>query len=902
MNPASRLLDAMLRAQDAFIRGTGPDLVFSELLAVVLRITGSRDGSLAEFDGDAVQIRAGKAESAELLTVRQTGRSATEGQPAVLLCGAQSEPDGALVLEAFLPERARELEEVLPSFLTGLAGLFRGARARRDGRRGVEAILLRDGALAAITSAVAILDITQPGHPVVYCNAALAEMSGYAREEIIGLPYSFMAGAETDPVALQEVNAALQAKRGIALTLRTQHRDGTLFWNRLSYCPVTSGDGEVRCFVAVGDDITWKLHSEAELRRAKDQAEEAARYKSQLLANISHEIRTPMNAVIGMAGVLLETRLTAEQRDYVEIVRGGGEGLLSIINEILDFSKIDSGKLQLECEPFALRSCIESSLDLMAAAASGKGLEINYLIRRNTPDSWLGDNTRLRQILINLLANAVKFTEKGSVHLSIDSKPLTGASRELHFAVSDTGMGISREKIEEIFKPFHQADASTTRRHGGTGLGLSISRQLTEMMGGRMWAESTPGVGSTFHFTLRLESLAAAQPAPAERCSSLEQRRVLVIDRAPASREVLHQHLEEWKMNASVYSSLAAASAGVPAGRTFDVAIVDNDTPGLSVAALRRLTGDVPWIVTYSLGRRTHGLGASSDGARISWQSKPIKPSHLFESMLSWFQQPNEDSTESSPSIPANAEFVLERPFRILVVEDNPVNQKLSLLLLSRLGYRPDLAANGVEALATLKRQPYDVIFMDMHMPEMDGLEASRRIEQMFSADMRPWVIALTANAMASDRAICIEAGMRDFVSKPIRANDLRNALDRVPRAWTAPEFLTEMLVDEPETAHELLTLFLESTQTCIEQLNEASVARNKEDALKLLHGVKGSCRQIGALAMGDAADSMESRMHAWRPPDPFLEIWPLENAFEKVRTEMEVRIRSLPPAVVNAR
>jgi PAS domain S-box-containing protein len=900
------LLDAMLNAQAAFIRGGDPEVLFQELLANATGLTGSCEGCLAEFEADGIKVWAGCALDPRLLerleAARRTGESCTDSECSVLVCRNGSEAAGAIALRGCQTGGAFVAREAFEPFLNCVAGLFRGAQARRDGRRSAEAIRLRDRALSSITSAVAILDIAEPGHPIIYCNTALEAMSGYSSEEILGRPFSFMGGPGTDPETVREIKAALAEGRALDVTLRNYHRDGTPFWNRLCLCPVKSEDGAVRYFVTVGDNITWKIDSEAELRRAKDEAEAAARYKSQLLANISHEIRTPMNAVIGMTGVLLDTRLSAEQRDYVEIIRGGGEGLLSIVNEILDFSKIDSGNLSLEREQFDLRGCIESSLDLVAAAAAGKSIELGYLIEKDTPETWFGDVTRLRQILINLLGNAVKFTERGSVQLSVESALLEGPLRELHFRIKDTGVGISQDKIEEIFKPFQQGDSSTTRRHGGTGLGLSISMQLTQLMGGKMWAESTPERGSTFHFTVALGAAAGGMEArlqQRQRC--LAGRRALAIDRNPANRDLLKQHLEAWKMTAAVYPSLAEAAADMRAGEAFDFAVVDNDLPGLSAMALNRVTGDIPWVVLYSLGRRKHGLAGpagQADNPRILWHAKPIKPSQLCESLLSWFEEAHEASQHKSPAPLSDPEFARKRPFQILVVEDNPVNQKLSLLLLSRLGYRADVASNGMEALETLRRQPYDVVFMDMHMPEMDGVEASRRIQEAFSADMRPWIVALTANAMPSDRVICATAGMRDFISKPIRANDLRGALERVPRAWVSPDFLVEMLVEDPATVHELLTLFLEDTAAKLRTLNEAVGRGNAQDLLNLLHGMKGSCRQIGALKMGDAAEAMEETVEGG---DLTLETSALESAFEGVREEMEASVRALSLELLDA-
>ena len=896
-----QLLDAMLHAQAEFISGGDPRSLFQDLLADVLAATGSIHGTIVEFVPSGIELWAGSNPDLHLVQclkiAQRTGSAPPHRDFVIHLCPSAAKPAGAIVLSGPVRE-----PENLATLLSCVAGLFRGAQARREGRRNAEALRLRDRALASITSAVAILDVTQPGYPIIYCNAALETMAGYRSAEILGRPFSFMEGPATSLETMREMKAALAENRSLEATVTHYHRDGTPFWNQLSICPVKSEDGAVRYFVTVGDNISWKIDSEAELRRARDEAEAAVRYKSQLLANISHEIRTPMNAVIGMTGVLLDTRLTAEQRDYVEIIRSGGEGLLNIVNEILDFSKIESGKLSLESEQFDLRACIESALDLVAAAAAAKSLELGYRIPSDTPELWLGDVTRLRQILINLLGNSVKFTDRGSIQLSVSSQSGEGSLKKLHFQVSDTGVGISQHKIGEIFKPFQQADASTTRKHGGTGLGLSISMQLAELMDGKMWADSTPGVGSTFHFTIVLKALPGRGDARFRDAQpSLSGLRALVIDRSSADQEILRQHLTSWNIIPAIYPSLAAASADMVTGQTFDFAIVDNDLPALSPQALLKLIGDIPLLVLYSLGRRQIGLAPLSQGSeklqelekpKLTWHAKPIKPSHVCESLLNWFHESHDAPPQKAPRPMNDPDFARQHPFKILVAEDNLVNQKLSLLLLSRLGYQADIAGNGLEALEALKHRLYDVIFMDMHMPEMDGIEATRLICESFTPDMRPWIIALTANAMDSDRTTCAQAGMRDFISKPIHADELRASLERVPRSWVAPDFIEEMLQAEPEPVLELVNLFLDDTAANILSLHEAIAAGTSNQLLGLLHGLKGSCRQIGALKMGEIAERMEGTVQS--SPNAALDASEMDCAFQTLRVEMEARLRSL--------
>jgi PAS domain S-box-containing protein len=771
------------------------------------------------------------------------------------------------------------------AFLTSLAGLFDASRARRQGRQNAQGIRLRDRALASISSAVSIVDPATPGGRVLYCNAAFERMSGYSESEIVGREFGLMNGPETSEEAIAEISGALREARDLEITLRNYHRDGSAFWNRLKLSRVRHDEDGLEYFVAVGDDVTERMDAEITLRNAKEAAEANAQSKSRFVANMSHEIRTPMNAVIGMTGLLLETNLTPEQRDYVETIRGGGEGLLAIINEILDFSKIDSGRLEIENVEFDLRACVESSVDLVAAAAAEKSLDLAYLIDPETPAMVTGDGSRVRQVLINLLGNAVKFTAGGSVQLAVTSHPVANARREIHFTVKDTGIGIPAAQLDEIFKPFQQADSSSTRRYGGTGLGLAIGKQLAELMGGRLWVESEPGRGSTFHFTIVLEARQTKIVMP----PALIGRRVLVVDPNPASRAVLLQHLQAWEMRPSIHASFDS----VVAGEAFDVAIVDNDLPGLSLTALGQ---DTPLVVLYSLGRRSQGLAEELRGRtvpRARFHSKPIKPSHLCESLLALFAGDPAVPYRDAQAPAFDRDLARRAPHRILVVEDNPVNRKLALLLLARFGYRADTANNGVEAVHAFERQHYDVAFMDMHMPEMDGLEASRRIREQCRA-RQPWIIALTANAMPSDREICARAGMQDFLTKPIQASDLRDSILRAPAApppavWQIPDYLVEMIEQDPAIGSDLVQVFLEDTASSLLALRHAVERGDATSVNKTLHSLKGSCLQIGALAVADLCESMEGA--AALPEVATAD--ELERRFRAVRAAMEDHLQN---------
>ena len=774
----------------------------------------------------------------------------------------------------------------------------------------------------------------------ILVNRKFEEVSGMKEEEIIGKTTAEIFPEEYAKPAMEQDRAVLESGQAISVETERPTSNGVRT-TVIEKFPVPSADGGIAGVGGIVTDITDRKERERqladlvkELQIARDEAEAANQAKSAFLATMSHEIRTPMNSVVGMTSLLLNTEQTLEQKEFTEIIRNSSDALLTIINDILDFSKIEAGKMELERQTFEVRDCIQGALDLLAGKAAEKHIELAYIIQPGTPEAIVGDISRLRQILVNLLNNALKFTEVGEVVLTVDIDAVTdngtaANNQILRFSVSDTGVGISPEQKDRLFKPFSQIDASISRRHGGTGLGLAICRRLCELMGGRMWAESEEGKGSIFHFTIDVQTADSSEYSYLHEIQpNLQLKDILLIENNQTSKEILSKQITYWGLTPHATPSAHQALDWIKKGRTYDVVIVDRYSQDIDAVefgfALKKLSKDPkpPIVLITALGEQAADMNEFAFDAVIS---KPIKPSQLFDVLVNISAGTSiSPSMREQDSVPSFDESMGKNyPLRILLTEDNTNNQKLALLVLNRLGYRADVAGNGIEALEALDRQAYDVVLMDVQMPEMDGLEATRQIRAKWSNGRTPWIVAMTANAMQGDREMCLAAGMNDYVTKPIRIEEVTQSLKHSWREihCDSPESsapsdqsvsLTKHAATEqtPSTKSsildpaaisrleqladgdrdflvEFIDAFLSGAPKLLNDINRSLETGNSDDLRLAAHTLKSNSAALGATHLSEICKELEDfgrEDELSNAPDRFVQ---LQSEFKPIETEL---------------
>ncbi len=788
-------------------------------------------------------------------------------------------------------------------------------------RQSEEQLQLRDSALKATVNGMLITD--NRGR-IVWVNPSFTKLTGYSAREAVGQSLHLVMSSSQNIETYEQMLAAVLSGKSWREEITSQRKDGVVYTEEMTVTPVRNSENSVTHFIAVIQDVTKRKQAEEELLRAKEAAEAATKAKSEFLASMSHEIRTPMNGVIGMTGLLLDTELTPEQREYAKIVRNCGNALLTIINDILDFSKIESGKMSIEPTGFNLRQAVEEVTDLLLMDADDKGIELIVRYMPQTPNRVVGDPGRIRQVLTNLVGNAIKFTDNGHVLVTVECVELADKRASLRFSVQDTGIGIPTEKIGDLFQRFSQVDASATRRHGGTGLGLAISKQLVELMGGTIHVESHLGAGSTFWFTLRLpvDHKPDTVVSPSH---VLKNLRVLVVDDNEVNRRIVEEQLGSCDARISQASSapegLQMMREAAAAANPFQIAVVDHQMPrmdgltfGHEVKADAALRNTV-LVMLSSLGQR-HLTVELREAGFVACLSKAVYASQLIRTVAeAWTTSHGgggHAATEPKPALP-----VIRA--RVLVAEDNVANQKVAVRLLEKFGCRVDVAATGAEAVRLLRLLSYDLVFMDCQMPEMNGYEATREIRRQKGPNRKVPIIAMTANAMAGDREDCLAAGMDDYIAKPIEVDQMVEMLQRWARPAAEPDRgkptpppaassttpatppATVPAVDAEAIDRlrgladgdslsflkDILGTFRDDTAQRLATLRTAAAAKHAGGLRQAAHAIKGSSLNVGAFVLAELCQKVEQLAESGSLDAVAGLVAQIEQEFERVKVEL---------------
>lgn len=727
-----------------------------------------------------------------------------------------------------------------------------------------------------------------PNWNILDINPALIRMLGSRENELVNRDFrNFIVTADEDEhIALYQ---KLRNGEIASYIIERKLKKGDLnsIWARITISLVRNQENSLKYHIVMIEDITKKIEQEEELKHAKDAAEAGSRAKSEFLATMSHEIRTPMNGVIGMTSLLAETDLNIEQKEYVDIIRTSGESLLTLINDILDYSKIEAGRMDLEEAPFSINQCVEEAVDLLATSAQEKGVELAYLIDAGVPEVIQGDISRLRQILVNLLANAIKFTHYGEVFIHVSIVKREDKKIVLHFKVKDTGIGIPKDKIQNLFKPFSQIDSSTTRKFGGTGLGLAICKKIVSLMDGEIWVESEEGRGSIFQFTINSEII-SDKVVRDYQYEVLYDKKVLIIDDNLTNLKIFETITQKWGMEPTSVDSGIKGITSILNGDKYDVIILDMQMPGMNgLEVARRIreimkNENIPivFITSFSFSESQRSEAQKYLSAHLT---KPIKQSQLFDVLyFIFYTEPNKMVDNKGKSSSENIRFADQYPIKILAAEDNPVNQKFIVHVLKKLGYVAEVAGTGKEVIDYLEKRSYDLIFMDIQMPVMDGFEATEVIIRQYG-EKRPKIVALTANALKEDREKCLEKGMDDYMSKPVTVQKIKDViarfgseiLDKKELLSSNDEIesvsLPESFLLDTEVIFEYIgneedkTFFIDVVNMSQKNITEnIKVLKNHlnnsnlDEVSKTAHAIKGLSYNIGGKHLGDLAKEIE--------------------------------------------